>query len=70
MQTTTFSAPDIVCDGCARSIQNALSSVSGVQNVAVDIAAKQVQVTHDVDTAPAQTLIDVLDDAGFSATTT
>jgi len=66
MQTTTFSAPDIVCGGCASSIQRALSGIPGVQNVQVDIEAKTVTVTHDPGQVPRESLADALDDAGFS----
>ena len=66
MQTTTFSAPGIVCGGCASSIQRALGGIPGVQNVQVDIEAKTVTVTHDPAQAPRETLAAALDDAGFS----
>jgi len=66
MQTTTFSAPDIVCGGCANSIQRALGGIPGVQNVQVDIEAKTVTVTHDPGQVPRESLADALDDAGFS----
>jgi len=66
MQTTTFSAPDIVCGGCVSSIQRALGGIPGVQNVQVDIEAKTVTVTHDPGQVPRESLADALDDAGFS----
>jgi copper chaperone CopZ len=62
--TTILTAPDIVCDGCASAIKKALGGLDGVQNVAVDIDAKTVAVTHAPDVAP-DALADALDEAGF-----
>ncbi len=64
MQTTIFSAPDIMCDGCANAIKKSLDRLPGVFGVAVDIAAKSVTVTHEPDVAR-ETLITALDRAGF-----
>lgn len=71
METTTtvaaVSAPNIECDGCANAIKKALRAVPGVADVAVDVAAKIVTVTHDPQTAPRETInrrLD-LDKAGF-----
>ncbi len=53
MKTTTFSAPDIECQGCASAIKKAVGNVPGVSQVNVDVAAKTVAVTHD-EKAPAR----------------
>lgn len=47
MATTTMTVPDISCEHCERTIKNALASIAGIQNVAVDIPAKRVRVTYD-----------------------
>lgn len=65
--STTFSAPDIMCDGCADSIKRVLGRASGVSDVQIDINAKTVTVAHDAST-PAQSVADALDRAGFPAT--
>lgn len=67
MQTTTFAAPDISCDGCANAIRTALRRLDGVYDIDVDIPNKLVTVAHD---GPADTLADALDRAGFPATVT
>ncbi len=64
METSTFSAPDIECDGCANAIKKALGNVQGVSGVQVDVAAKEVTVTHD-ENAPRETIAAALDRAGF-----
>lgn len=67
--TTTFSARDIVCDGCANAIKKALGRHAGLTNIDVDIAAKQVTVTHDP-SVPPQIIAGALEAAGFPATET
>jgi copper chaperone CopZ len=47
MTTTVLNVPDISCEHCARAITNALTPVDGVQEVTVDIPAKQVRVAYD-----------------------
>src|SRR5947209_2463082 len=44
---STFSSPDIVCEGCAGAIRKALGAIEGVTDVGVDVAAKRVAVEHD-----------------------
>jgi len=65
--TTTFSAPDIECGGCANAIKKALGRVDGVSDVAVDVDRKLVTVVGD---APADAVLATLDKAGFPATVT
>lgn len=63
--TTTVNAPDIECDGCANAIKKALTTVPGVAEVAVNVAAKTVTVTHDPQAAPRETITGKLDKIGF-----
>src|SRR6266508_2780952 len=64
---TTFSAPQISCEGCAGAIKRALGAVPGVSAVTVDVAAKTVRVTHD-DDAEREALAAVLAEAGYPPT--
>ncbi len=64
MATTTVTAPDIHCDGCASSIKRALGRVPGVETVDVDIETKAVTVNHEP-TVTRETIVDKLDKAGF-----
>ena len=68
MSTTTCSAPDIVCGGCANAIKKALGALPGVSRVEVNVGSKHVAGTHDAATAPPATLAATLDRAGFPAT--
>jgi copper chaperone len=65
--TTTVTAPDITCDGCANAIKNAFGRVEGVGEVDVDVATKQVTVKHEP-LIDRDRIVDVLDQAGFPAT--
>lgn len=65
-KTTTVTAPEIVCGGCAGSIKKALGNVSGVSDVDVDVATKKVTVKHDSNVSREQ-IADALDRAGYSA---
>ena len=47
MTQVTLNVPDISCEHCERTITNALTPVEGVQDVRVDIPAKQVRVEYE-----------------------
>jgi copper chaperone len=47
MATTILNVPDISCEHCERTITNALTPITGVRTVNVDIAGKQVHVDYD-----------------------
>ncbi len=64
-KTTTVTAPDIVCGGCASSIKNALGNLVGVENVEVDVAAKTVTVEHS-GAASRDSIVAALDRAGYA----
>lgn len=64
MQTTTVTAPGIVCGGCASSVKRALAAVAGVSDVVVEVAEKRVTVTHDERVTRAA-VVDRLKRAGF-----
>jgi copper chaperone CopZ len=66
MATTTFSAPDIECDGCANAIKKSVGGMAGVNAVNVDVPAKTVRVEHDESPSEDQILA-TLDRAGFPA---
>jgi copper chaperone len=47
MSQVTFNVPSISCGHCVRTIRAALDELAGVQQVNVDIDAKQVEVVYD-----------------------
>ena len=52
MKTTTLTAPEIECGGCASAIKKSVGAVAGVHEILVDIGAKCVTVTHEDATLP------------------
>lgn len=64
-KTTTVTAPEIVCGGCASSIKKALGNVRGVSEVEVDVATKKVTVKHGENVSQ-EKIVDALDRAGYS----
>lgn len=65
MSTTTFTAPEIECQGCANSIKKSVGAVPGVQSVEVDITTKQVSVAHEAST-PVAAIASAIEKAGFT----
>lgn len=65
-QTTTVTASEIVCGGCASSIKMALGNLEGVCGVEVDVPTKQVKVEHG-ESVSREEIVDALDRAGYSA---
>ena len=51
---TAFHVPAISCEGCARTINEALRAVVGVKSVQVDVPRKQVVVFSEGSATPEQ----------------
>ena len=64
-KTTTVTAPEIVCGGCASSIKKALGNIAGVSEVDVDVATKNVTVKHGESVSRGK-IVAALDDAGYT----
>lgn len=56
---------NMTCSSCASSIEKALSGKSGVDDVAVDVAAAQVVVVYDARQTSAQDLAGAVTAAGY-----
>ena len=57
--------PSIACQGCARSITNALGRVSGVEKVEVDVAGKNVDVDYDDRKTNVNAIKERIEEAGY-----
>jgi copper chaperone len=63
MSTITYSVPGMTCDHCVKAVTQEVSAVSGVADVAVDLATKTVVVTGaELDDADLRAAIE---EAGF-----
>ena len=65
MSNLVLSVPDIVDEESERQISEAISSLPGVEGVAVDVAGKKVSLTFDDYGGDLETVWRVLGDAGF-----
>jgi copper chaperone len=65
MATTVLNVPDISCEHCERTITNALTPISGVQIVNVDIPGKQVHVDYDESQVSVDQMKDVLQEEDY-----
>ena len=62
MSTITYNVPDISCEHCKRSIEGEVSQLEGVASVDVDVQAKTVTVTGELDE---QAILNAIDEAGY-----
>lgn len=61
-ETRTYNVPDISCDHCKQSIEKEVSQLQGVASVEVDVQAKTVTVTGELDE---QAIVSAIDEAGY-----
>lgn len=62
MTTRTYSVPGISCGHCKSAIEGELSPLDGVESAVVDIDAKTVTVTGDIDEVAVRAAVD---EAGY-----
>ena len=66
MTNVTLSVPDISCDHCKQSIEDALKVVDGVSAVEVHVAEKTVDVSFDDLKIQQPALAKTIEDQGFT----
>ena len=62
MTTRTYSVPGISCGHCRSAIEAELSPLDGVESAVVDIDARTVTVTGNIDEAAVRAAVD---EAGY-----
>ncbi|MEB3182364.1 MAG: heavy metal translocating P-type ATPase [Nostocaceae cyanobacterium] len=67
MENTTLKLRGMSCASCARSIEEAISSVPGVNECSVNFGAEQATVEYDPRKTDLQAIQDAVDAAGYSA---
>ena len=65
MTDKTLSVPGIHCDHCKMSIEKAVGGLTGVDAVAVDIAASTVELTFNEETLGLDQIIDTIEEVGY-----
>ncbi|MHC5225356.1 heavy-metal-associated domain-containing protein [Ignatzschineria sp. LJL83] len=68
MPTITLNIPEISCGHCTSSIESALKELSGIQSVTTSIENKTAIVEFAEDQISLETIIEAIDDIGFTAT--
>ncbi|WP_225896591.1 heavy metal translocating P-type ATPase [Amazonocrinis nigriterrae] len=67
MENTTLKLRGMSCASCARSVEQAISSVPGVNECNVNFGTEQATVEYDPKTTNIQAIQDAVDAAGYSA---
>ncbi|RCJ19786.1 cation-transporting ATPase PacS [Nostoc sp. ATCC 43529] len=67
MENATLKLRGMSCASCARSIEDAISSVPGVNECSVNFGAEQARVDYDPRKTDLQAIQDAVDAAGYSA---
>jgi copper ion binding protein len=65
MTEQILSVPDISCDHCKMTIEEALSQLSGVDAANVDIAAKTVALSFNESAVSLDEIVDTLTHVGY-----
>jgi copper chaperone len=64
-QETVLSVPDISCEHCVHTINEALGALQGVQSVETDIPSKTVRLSYDPGQLTLEAVEATLDEAGY-----
>ena len=65
MAAITYDVPGIMCEGCANAINRALSVLSGISEVDVDVPGKRVTVDYDDDRVQPDEIARRIENAGY-----
>ena len=68
MNQARFEVPEVHCDHCKTSIENAVIALEGVSNVDVKIEERVVDVSWDDDKVASTTIVTAIEDQGYSVT--
>jgi len=61
---TLFNVEKMMCGGCEANVKKVLSEVASVESVEVDLEAKTVKITGEIN---AQEIATIISDAGYPA---
>ena len=65
MTQINFWVPDISCDHCKHSIEEAVSALAGVESVEVGIESKVVAVEFDDTSVSPDEIVTAIEDQGY-----
>ncbi len=65
METTSLSVPDISCDHCKTSIEQATEALPGVGSADVDIASRTVTLRFQPAEVSLDAIVEAIEDQGY-----
>lgn len=65
LQEITLTAPDISCGHCIATVQEAVSALDGVKQVAANADTKQVTIDFDARRVSVATIEAAMDEVGY-----
>jgi copper chaperone len=65
LQEITLTAPDISCGHCIATVQEAVSALDGVKQVAANADTKQVTIDFDASRVSVATIEAAMDEVGY-----
>lgn len=65
--TTVLRSDEFTCPSCVSKIEKKLTSVSGVSEATVHFNTGRIEVAHDPEQASVDTLVEAIEDAGYTA---
>ncbi len=69
MVTATLNVPDVSCEHCKMTIEQAIGALSGMKECSVDIQQKQVTVTYDPSQISTAEIATHLEEEGYPVAT-
>lgn len=64
---TILRSDELSCPSCIAKIERALAVVPGVERAEVKFSSGKIEVLHDPEIAPADTLVEVVRQAGYES---
>ena len=65
MEKTVLQVQGMSCQHCVKAVQNAVSALSGVKDVSVNLAGKTATVTYDPDQCPLEKIKLEIEEQGY-----
>jgi copper chaperone len=66
VQDVVLSVPDVSCEHCVKTVNEALATLSGVESVDTAIPTKSVHLRYDPGQLSMEQIETALDDAGYT----
>jgi copper chaperone len=65
MTSETLTVPEIHCDHCKMSLEDAVAALPGVQEVRVSVDERTLELTYDEDRLDRAAIIEAIEEQGY-----